>query len=625
MNAVVADLETQLSQSTSHPQRLGVLHRLYLTLCKTDLLRAREVAQTAVLEFSPQLEPLQKAVAWLDWGDCHLRLGELEQAREIMNGALRLSRGASYALGEAQALGALAQIAQAQNDLPQALEYRQSALGILAQIKTGPLVIHDPLSFGMQVRSLEASLVEGIAAAQEAFGNYPEAAKYALRGLNLRRELADHAEQSQGLTLLGRLYLEMGEYGGAIRVYEESLELAQRGGNASAEAGALLNLGTAYSRLGRHDQALVRQQEALNLAQARGLQGLQAKALEQLGQTQVILGNPTQALEWLRRGRQLYRQLGSRVGEGRVLLQLGLALQQLGELSEAVETLQQAQGAAEGLGLRQLKLEAHQALSRVYESAFNPAEALRHLRIAVELERTQFQERQSAQTSSLLSSFALEQARQQSEDANQRNLELAAVIEQLEQANERLRESDVDKSRLLEELRSRSAELERLARQDSLTRLNNRRYLEEHLAREFAASRRYRYPLTVALMDIDHFKQINDRFSHPVGDDVLRVVAVILAAGCRGTDFAARYGGEEFALVLTQTDPAGAWTACERIRQQIEGYAWADLHPGLTVTVSFGLCGDPDLAHHEKLLAVADAELYAAKRAGRNRVHPLPH
>jgi diguanylate cyclase (GGDEF)-like protein len=164
--------------------------------------------------------------------------------------------------------------------------------------------------------------------------------------------------------------------------------------------------------------------------------------------------------------------------------------------------------------------------------------------------------------------------------------------------------------------------LERLARQDPLTRLYNRRYLEENLEREFAASKRYNFPLSIAMVDIDHFKEINDAFSHQIGDDVLRLVGQILESNCRGVDFAARYGGEEFVLVFPQTDLTGALVACERVRQRVESHNWSSIHPHLKVTISIGVSSDPTLPNHEKLLAAADEQLYAAKRAGRNRVFP---
>ncbi len=121
--------------------------------------------------------------------------------------------------------------------------------------------------------------------------------------------------------------------------------------------------------------------------------------------------------------------------------------------------------------------------------------------------------------------------------------------------------------------------------------------------------------------DIDDFKRVNDRFSHAVGDRVLRTVGDLLRSTLRPTDLAARYGGEEFVLAFPETDVAGARALCETLRRAVETYSWTELHPGLRVTLSLG-CSDlePGLTSHETMLAAADAKLYHAKRTGKNQV-----
>ena len=146
--------------------------------------------------------------------------------------------------------------------------------------------------------------------------------------------------------------------------------------------------------------------------------------------------------------------------------------------------------------------------------------------------------------------------------------------------------------------------------------------MEEWLADRFARSRRSGRALTVALADVDHFKQVNDRFGHQVGDEVLMQVAAIFRRACRKADLAARYGGEEFVLALPDTDAQQARLLCERVRRDVESHPWSGISQGLAVTVSMGLCGDPALTNHERLLGQADAQLYGAKRAGRNRIFP---
>ena len=191
--------------------------------------------------------------------------------------------------------------------------------------------------------------------------------------------------------------------------------------------------------------------------------------------------------------------------------------------------------------------------------------------------------------------------------AHAREAELASLNQQLSLA-------DREKSILLRKL-------ERQSYEDALTGLHNRRSLDARLSADFLRARRYHNPLSVALADLDFFKQINDRLSHAVGDEVLRVIAHVMRESIRGTDYAARYGGEEFALVFSETKLADAVAVCEKIRHRIATYEWSKLHQDLDVTISFGVTEAlPTSKGHEDLIAVADRLLYRAKRAGKNQV-----
>ena len=167
---------------------------------------------------------------------------------------------------------------------------------------------------------------------------------------------------------------------------------------------------------------------------------------------------------------------------------------------------------------------------------------------------------------------------------------------------------------------ARALALETLANTDSLTGLPNRRYLAAMLQAEYARAYQQVQPLSVVICDLDHFKQVNDSFSHAVGDQVLVEVADLLRANTRRDDYVSRHGGEEFVIVLPRTDHQQALQVCEKIRASIQHHDWASLHPDLRMTASFGICSDLSLATYEAMLAEADARLYAAKRAGRNRV-----
>jgi diguanylate cyclase (GGDEF)-like protein len=163
--------------------------------------------------------------------------------------------------------------------------------------------------------------------------------------------------------------------------------------------------------------------------------------------------------------------------------------------------------------------------------------------------------------------------------------------------------------------------VERQALVDGLTGLANRRRSESALDEEIVRASRLNSDLTVAILDIDHFKEVNDRYGHAAGDSVLKELALVLNQSLREIDTAGRWGGEEFALILPGTDIAGGARLCERIRQTLADRR-VPIEDGTTVsiTASFGVAGFASTGSRERLLAAADEALYRAKRAGRNRV-----
>lgn len=174
------------------------------------------------------------------------------------------------------------------------------------------------------------------------------------------------------------------------------------------------------------------------------------------------------------------------------------------------------------------------------------------------------------------------------------------------------------------ELREKSLELERQATHDKLTGLFNRRYADDYLERQIESARRYDRDFTIALADIDHFKQINDRFSHAVGDAVLCRVSEILVNRCRKTDVVARYGGEEFLLCFPDTNADFAEQICGDIRTAVENADWLEIldefGTHLHITISFGIAHAGIDTRRTSILSAADTRLYQAKKKGRNLV-----
>jgi diguanylate cyclase (GGDEF)-like protein len=170
------------------------------------------------------------------------------------------------------------------------------------------------------------------------------------------------------------------------------------------------------------------------------------------------------------------------------------------------------------------------------------------------------------------------------------------------------------------------ARTRRLASTDGLTGVYNHRTFQERLSQEIARADRYSRPLSVLMIDVDHFKVYNDTNGHPQGDIVLQDLARLLQEMSRTSDTIARWGGEEFAIILPETDSVGAQKIGQRLCEQVERYPFPgqDLMPGGTLTISIGVATYAAASSKEALLQGADTALYTAKREGRNRVCVAP-
>lgn len=177
-------------------------------------------------------------------------------------------------------------------------------------------------------------------------------------------------------------------------------------------------------------------------------------------------------------------------------------------------------------------------------------------------------------------------------------------------------------------LRAANQALAQLSRHDALTGLANRRFFDEYLAEQIAVARRHQRPLALVLCDVDEFKRYNDHYDHyghPAGDACLRLVAQALQSCChRPADKAARYGGEEFALILPDTEEAGAVRIAESVRQAVAqlGLPHAKASTVRHVSISSGVAILPldTPLNAPQLVSAADRSLYRAKQLGRNRV-----
>ncbi len=459
----------------------------------------------------------------------------------------------------------------------------------------------------------EAALRVRIGSAHYSLDNYSIALDSYLEAQRL-------AEAAGDITQTGKALMGVGIILGTLERHEEALHclsgvraLAQQQGDLAGELHAACNLGDCYIQLGRHPEAIALHTEVIALAQPLGERVWQAQAQNNRAESLHALGRLSEAEADFRAAVGTMHALGNFSFEADFLGRLGRLLADQKRTGEAREALTKAARLAAQVGARKTLAEVHETLARLCADAGDFAAAYTHHQEFHRIEREVFSEESDRQAKTLLARREADTARQETEQHRLQNVELAAI-------NYALQHADAENRRLLTDLRAQAEALTRLAAEDALTGLPNRRSLDESLGRQFALAARQRRPLCVALLDIDHFKQVNDGFSHQVGDAVLQTVAGLIRRACRASDFVGRWGGEEFALVFPETDEAGARVVCEAVRAAIALHPWSEMQPGLAVTASLGMAERGKAPTHERLLAQADARLYNAKHAGRNRV-----
>ncbi|HUQ28115.1 MAG TPA: tetratricopeptide repeat-containing diguanylate cyclase [Usitatibacter sp.] len=424
------------------------------------------------------------------------------------------------------------------------------------------------------------------------YGRALEMYDAALRGF---RAAADLKWQAKVLSNIGNVEIQLGNFSAALELFDQALELRRETGDDEGAGFDLNNAafghiqkalqhrgaGDAMSCQAEAESALRLIDRALGIARQFGCKRLEAFCLQTMGEAYQAMSRPEVALAMADQFLALARESNDKWIESHGLACIGELKAQLGERAEGIGLLKTALMNFDTLGSRDECARVLRILSTAYESAGNLTEALSCLRRSADIEQ-----------------------HLKSEDTERRARALAA--------RRRLDQASLETERY-----------KRLALEDSLTGLANRRSLDDRLGSLMREAHARGSVLTVALADVDHFKGINDRFSHAVGDEVLRCVGEILRAHCRVGDLAGRYGGEEFMLVFRSLDMRSAADICERIRRAAESWDWQSIHPQLRVTLSMGLATSTSFNDTQGMLHAADHWLYEAKRHGRNQVQPV--
>ncbi|MEK8029495.1 diguanylate cyclase [Ideonella sp. DXS29W] len=520
--------------------------------------------------------PLQAARAALEAGNMH-------QASLLAGAAFRAAAQADdHGRAEAGYLLCMAQFRLGR--WPAVLESGEASSPLLHRI-------------GAIVRQVEVLRWVTIAASE--LGRFDLALASANESCRVAEAAGERVPLALSLMALGVCIERMGDPWQAHRLVEEARVLLQGENSPYAQSMILNNLCASY--LGAFyllrdgaapaearavlEKAVGHAREALPLMAQLPNNGILSAIIEgNLAESLVHLGQCDEAEQLLDRALGRVNEQGNtshgwrlRYARGELLLARGDAAGASRELSALWQDL-------DGSEQSNTLTRVHDALYRSWRALGVHARALAHLEGFEALERRRVVAQLQAQSRLFVTRVEAERAR------------LEAQVERL-----------------------RAAEFEADAQRDELTGLGNRRHLERRLPPLLAAAAASGHPLSVALVDLDHFKHVNDRHGHAAGDRVLTVIADLLRAHTRATDLLVRLGGEEFLIVFTDTDIHAAQEVSERLRERVESHDWTHVAPGVVVTLSVGLTTAPpyDLA---ALSHSADLALYRAKRAGRNRV-----
>jgi diguanylate cyclase (GGDEF)-like protein len=393
----------------------------------------------------------------------------------------------------------------------------------------------------------------------------------------------------------------MEDYPQALSYLKKSLDAASDINNPAFEAELLDNICVAYLNLGEYNRALTHSQKGISLFQQSGNRYGEAKALNTSGEIYAAMGHALEAISYYQKSLQISDEINDAQGAARAHLLIGTLKYNQGEFKTAEEHMLQALDNAEkGQDAAQIS-RVNYLLSQIYREMQNFERSLFHFEQFHDLKETVFNEDMATKIKSLEIMHKVKKTQQDSEIYRLRNVELTREIEERKKAQ---------------------AELERIVTLDPLTNLYNRRHFFELTQKELERSHRYNRPLSVIMLDIDHFKQVNDQFGHLVGDRVIVEVARRIQKALRRIDLACRYGGEEFAVLLPETPVLQAEMVASRLWKLVTKQPTVSGELILKITVSVGVATYQHTGEItvDTLLDRADKAMYAAKEKGRNQV-----
>jgi len=479
------------------------------------------------------------------------------------------------------------------------LSFLNSQIGNYDSALSQSLQAFDILESGSDLAS-QVDVLSTLSWVYRGFGDYGIALDYAMKALRLAKEIDDRAREATVLDVIGNIDSESNNLDQARTAYDQALQLFQELGEKYGECLVLNNLALTYLQLNENANAVKTSLESLRLAQENGLSALVLTASGTVGEVYLGTEDYGQAILYLQQALSIARERQVSYDEFWSLLNLGKVYHRQHDDTAALSCLNQALVITQESKNRPGQFQCHELLAEVYEKQGNLREALSHWKQFHILKETVFNENTAKRLAGLQVIHQVETARRDAEIQHLKTIELQKEIEDRKNAQ---------------------AALEELATTDPLTGLLNRREFFVLAEREFQRARSDGRPLSAVLIDLDHFKNVNDTYGHAAGDQVLTIAAKTARDNLRRGEIIARYGGDEFVILLPGSNLKRASRIAERLHRKMNSKIIKTERGKVSITTSFGVAESQfeDGTGLDTLLDHTDQALYAAKRAGRNR------
>ena len=512
---------------------------------------------------------------------------------EIVDKAQALAEDENYSVGYAASLILRSKKLLQHKELEQALEIMQKARVILDENATNVWSCRVYLGLSEIYRELIQT---------------DKALEYAKKHLNLAESLGDTTYIAAGTQAIGIIYNRVEKHEQALPYFKEAVNLFTECNETWGIIVSLVTLSLCYRELDDYAQSEPLAQKAMDLALSINHSTGICIAHAELGNIFLKKQNYAKAQEHFHASIKVATSLKFYL----MMIESYLSMAKIPDLNPYLginhHKKQQAYvDKATALAIKfqdkNMLSDCYKVSAALYKKVGKFELALTALEEHMELKQELYEERNKQALDNALVIFETEKAQNEAELHRLKTVELQETVTKLEELNKTVKELSI---------------------RDTLTGLYNRRHLQEQLKPLFEQAIRYEKEFSICLLDIDYFKQINDNFSHQVGDNVLKTFASVLSKSCRSADVVARYGGEEFIILMPETTLESAHSLSERLRQNIENYDWSNIAPNLSVTASFGISSKQwqtsENSNPEKLIALADKQLYVAKELGRNQV-----